>query len=833
MLIRITDGNSGVKQYLERGQKQGREFSRSELDQRIILDGDLELTDKIINSMHDRNNRYMHITLSFKEDYISESALKEITNDFKHFAFSAFDDDEFNFYAEAHLPKIKSYQDKSTGNTIERKPHIHIIIPQQNLLSDKHLNPFGKVSNHYKFIDSLQEHINTKYGLESPKTNSRLELTENSDFISRYKGDVFTGSNKSIKNEIINAVLDKNITHYDEFMAYLSVNNEVKVRNIGKPTAYLNIKPTNHEKGINLKEAFFNKDFIELPTEEKVKFLNGSSNNHYISNGKSSEAIKEDIKQNLDEWHKTKAREIKYINSASTKLRKSYYQSDTATKSAILDSRQEDFYTKHRKVHDEGNTNTRGTISTIAENLRAADSNLSTTHGIARNPEQARRNVATRRDRGIIEAIARGLGRDQSHRKSQPALAKSTDLDGRLADTVPAQMLVELYSSQQKDAFNKIIEFNEIKQHLHADVLLNYLHQTHGLIQEKYSVSKGKDGTDRIKVGNRNLNVSDFLTKEMHIPFNEAVPILTNAYRYQNKLEPLKNQRTTTNQALWKQFRAELGTKLKEKREAAWTLQKQSENQRRHSNRAIYQAEKKRIQTERNRATKAIQLSLARTAKAEKDMELKNQIKQERDLLKERFKRKPLLEQYKEFLADLASQDNVEALKELRKQSSTQEHYQHSSTITSPSLDEELNTRLLPRLKYTVDSQSGSVSYFKNSQVILTDSIHRVRVEKEERDNAELGLRLAMHKFGSRLNINGSDNFKSMIVDIAAQNGLNVVFSDAKMNEKLQKSIELRKIGQAYTAHFKQLQQESAKNQEKAKGIKQIVMKIKKRRRKK
>ncbi|HDR1845527.1 TPA: hypothetical protein QB600_002197, partial [Pasteurella multocida] len=116
MIVEIGGGNSGIAEYLEKGLKQGRLFSRDELDQRIVLDGDLELTDKIINSIADNGQeRYLHITLSFREDEISNDLLQSITTDYKSLLMSAYSDDEFNFYAEAHLPKIKSIEDSKTG----------------------------------------------------------------------------------------------------------------------------------------------------------------------------------------------------------------------------------------------------------------------------------------------------------------------------------------------------------------------------------------------------------------------------------------------------------------------------------------------------------------------------------------------------------------------------------------------------------------------------------------------------------------------------------------------------------------------------------------------
>ncbi len=51
--------------------------------------------------------------------------------------------DEYNFYAEAHIPKIKTMKDRKTGESVDRKPHIHIVIPRKNLLSGNEMNPVG------------------------------------------------------------------------------------------------------------------------------------------------------------------------------------------------------------------------------------------------------------------------------------------------------------------------------------------------------------------------------------------------------------------------------------------------------------------------------------------------------------------------------------------------------------------------------------------------------------------------------------------------------------------------------------------------------------------
>ena len=51
MLIRVRGYTGGIKEYLEDGQKKGREMERDEMDERVILAGDLELTNEIIESI--------------------------------------------------------------------------------------------------------------------------------------------------------------------------------------------------------------------------------------------------------------------------------------------------------------------------------------------------------------------------------------------------------------------------------------------------------------------------------------------------------------------------------------------------------------------------------------------------------------------------------------------------------------------------------------------------------------------------------------------------------------------------------------------------------------
>lgn len=156
-VLRFGGGKAGIKEYLEQGKKQGREHRRDELDQRLVLDGDLEMTDKIINSIETEGERYDHLTLSFKESEMTPELLSQITQDLKSFALGAYAPNELNFYAEAHLPKIRTerkWNSKKKQYEVEQRMiHIHAVIPKVNLLTGSRAAPFEMLAAKYASKD--------------------------------------------------------------------------------------------------------------------------------------------------------------------------------------------------------------------------------------------------------------------------------------------------------------------------------------------------------------------------------------------------------------------------------------------------------------------------------------------------------------------------------------------------------------------------------------------------------------------------------------------------------------------------------------------------------
>jgi hypothetical protein len=334
MLIRCQGYNSGAQEYLEEGNKAGREYTRNELDERVMLYGDLDLTRMIYESIPDNGqDRYLSFTMAFREDIVNADTLHNVTTEFKQFLMYAYKEDEFNFYAEAHLPKIKQIRDKKTGDLIERKPHIHIIIPRKNMLSGNEANPVGIYQSNERYFEAFQEYLNQKYNLASPREHVRIDPKDAASVLSRYKGDDFYGKNREFKQDLVKQVIANGVTSRADFYALVATHGETRIRNEGKPNEYIAVKLADDAKFTNLKDTIFQDDFIvrrELkkpPLDKKV------------------------IQARLLEWPQ-RAKEIKYVSKATPSFRQLYKQSSVAEKAQLLIEREQAFYQTHGEPYD-------------------------------------------------------------------------------------------------------------------------------------------------------------------------------------------------------------------------------------------------------------------------------------------------------------------------------------------------------------------------------------------------------------------------------------------------------------------------------------------------
>ena len=372
------------------------------------------------------------------------------------------------------------------------------------------------------------------------------------------------------------------------------------------------------------------------------------------------------------------------------------------------------------------------------------------------------------------------------------------------------QLLAEARERKTEGKAAHLAEFAQIKRELDARHLLAHLSKTHGVIPEKYEVTKGKDGGDRIKAGSRNLNVSDFLTQEMRLSFSEAAPILRQVYAAQQGRE-LAEARPSPRRELWQAFRQAQPEQAKQKA-AEWEAQRQSERERRAAIRDDYQGERRALQADRSKpaAERKAALSIARMERVTKDMALREAIREERQQLKEKHGQ-PYQERYRAFLAERANKGDETALAELRRQrDASPAPTAEANTIEGSSKrkrDSDQAAQLARNLAYSVD-RAGNVTYYADQakrRALVIDSGQRVTVAAVKDSQAvEAGLRLAVQKFGPGLKIEGREEFKRQVIDAALKTGLRVEFDSKAMNDELQRRRaerdELQARGKAFIA---------------------------------
>ena len=586
MIVEIGGGNSGIAEYLEKGLKQGRIFSRDELDHRVVLDGDLELTNKIINSIEDNGQeRYLHITLSFREDDISNDLLQSVTAEYKSLLMSAYNDDEYNFYAEAHLPKIQSIEDSKTGKMIERKPHIHIVIPEHNLLTGNKLLPTGYTDTvnvkNIPYLDSIQEYINYKYNLESPKDFMREGGHHSANVLSRIKGDFFGEKQSKFKAQLVDEISSGKINTLESFQRRLSDFGEVKIRNKGKANQYFAVKLAEDKKFTNLNHPVFSEKAIVTKALPKADI--------------------DTIQVRLSEWQNRVSKEIKFVDFATPTFRQKYAKADLDEKAQLLIEREQTYERKHRQGSslDRTNRRKRNNQSNVAH-LNSRQSKPITRAAVGVSSMQSGVVVRGATQRGTRTqsllsknelnhlrngepSINSSLRRNDSSRRRGNARGRidvkppiSSRSYNQITSGVPTQ-------SYQKNIFDKSIEsrsyitpfehyletvgntvrivkfsdsnalshlayktldsqvkqaemaqYAEIRRNIEPVAFLNQLEKIYAVDPKNHKISYAKDGSPRFNVGKRNLNASDFLTKHLNLQWQEAKSVLEFCYANQH-----------------------------------------------------------------------------------------------------------------------------------------------------------------------------------------------------------------------------------------------------------------------------------------------------------
>lgn len=872
MIHDIAGGISGaeVARYLRDGQKQGREIHRDQYDERVILAGDLDAAEQLIDSIPDGREKYISIVASFMEptSELSNERLQEVTQRYQDFLFSASQPGEYYFYAEAHLPKEPTFIDESTGEVRPRYVHIHMLVPKVNLLTGGDLNPLGMVKHNERYLDAIQESINNEFGFVSPKDRRRLKHESKADILSRIKGDFFEGSNKEIKNKIVAAIIDRKIENYDDYKKMLTEFGTTRTVNAGKGVdkEYENLMPPGGGaagKAINLNgnkdgQFVFSREFIELPTAEKQRRLIADDRDRTIA-ANLAKRDPELIARNLDEWHRTRAKEVKYLNSGSKKFYKEYQAASPERKQQMLGAAEERFYKKANK--EQGNERNEGKGQRAAGAERAARGrSTERTAGNDRSANHWERYGKPPRSRAPAESIDRlpnlsgvavvhhaqrgevllphharnqlehsGAAAGDGLRRIHGSDSRAVELVSRTSDSVVGQLARDLRNDQMRNRDQDRAQVDSIKQNLDARRLLAELSVSHKLQPELYEVTKAKDGSDRIKVpAGQAYNVSDFLTKEMRMAWPEAKRTLIEAYGRQVGRELPTEPRQSPRQQLWSEFQEARTAKRQVQQQqlrqldsqAAIIKQQQLEVKKEfHAKRSGVQSAHSSRPAERKAAT-----SVLRMEKLTKEAALRaqlDQLKVERTQIRD-AQRRPSSEQYREYLAERAQGGDELALAELRRQKDAPaDKANEAAAQIAPAERQPIKERepihRAEAMTYQVH-RNGDVTYQRAGRDVLRDQGRSVQMLQTDDKTIETGLRLAQQKFGRQLALSGPKEFQERAARIAADAGLKVEFTDQNLNRIMRERTAELAAEKARDQEARKLAQEFAKQREEGKG---------------
>lgn len=381
MLIRFSGGSGGFGNYMERGRKAGRVEDRDQLDRRVVLSGDLDQFERIVDGIEDGYsinkktgvpvlaNKYLHITLSFAEDHVPDEVMRKIVQDFKRMACAGFrDPEELYIYAEAHVPRIKQGIDERSGELHDRLTHIHIAIPLRNMVTGTREEIFGmhgslkhladgrvEVSDEslrVKWIDAFQEDTNQRYGLKSPKDSPR-NIGGKGEILQRQKGDEFPAVANAKEIKLWAAGLAETSRDYGSFRDQLSVHGEVLRRNKDTENEYLWFKPEGAKSGFNLRENGFRPAYFDAPVGSRMSLTEPKAKEYLdVSARAGGEGLEAGRKTKygaiMDDWKRYGALEMRFAGAYGRRDRYGITNDMTPEeKLAILEVREAKFYKKH------------------------------------------------------------------------------------------------------------------------------------------------------------------------------------------------------------------------------------------------------------------------------------------------------------------------------------------------------------------------------------------------------------------------------------------------------------------------------------------------------
>ena len=624
----------------------------------------------------------------------------------------------------------------------------------------------GRVLNNIRWIDAWQEGINREFGLESPKDHHRIQITERSDMISRYSGVVFSGANKAFKQEVLSEILKNNIISYAVLCSYLESRGAVRTRNPSATNEYLNVRLHGEEKGINLKEYVFSKEFLALPIKKKLSYFDSAPEAVYRERGL-PKASNPDHAALVREWMTVRSREVRWLDASRKAEYKRYREGTVEVRESILSRRKEAYY----------------------EGLKR--------RGLTRSADGSRAAPATTVPQDLVPYPADP--REEAKARHAAEL-EAVQVSSRAACLARSRLEA---GAEREEASNELIK--EAKKGINVAVLIDELRETHGLHPGKYAIEQGKDGSARVVCGNRRLTVADFLTKEMHLSWHQAADFICSTYAKEVLAHGAPIDAAT--RARWETYLEHTRTKTSERngderlRRVRAEVRFEQAKKTYHDNKSRIYADKSLSKRTRQKRLSAVRIKyLARQEAIRHDTETAA-----RELAVAHLRSVAVTMP----CASLVTDSRYLAPAGERRYSDPGNQLE-TATMGFTAVGEVVIAVRMQKFAglQTRQAVDGSIDYLRDGRLLIRDNPRVVWVFGTDEDAVEVGLRMALLKFGPNLHVVGSAEFKAQVVAVALQNQLTVCFDDPSMRRVLEDQLA-RKNGAAIGARSTDLSRQN------------------------
>ena len=459
----------------------------------------------------------------------------------------------------------------------------------------------------------------------------------------------------------------------------------------------------------------------------------------------------------------------------------------------------------------------------------------------------------------------------------EEALQKKSKQSSRFSESNSLSQLAK--SQNDARAYQSDIEkFREIRQKIDPKAFLSHLERVYAINPNKYSVSYAKDGSPRFRVNKRNLNASDFLTKHLNLSWKEASSVLLLVYS--NQTNKHINQEKLTSQQIARNIKAFVSESRRFEKDFKLVLQNMNVD-----NRNLYRLEKKRIysrvssQKVRNQelaiaSFRAMQRQEQITAfEVEVNQHLENAkiyfqqsgysdtalrslemgllSQSVKDRASNLFNSNSDMGQISSAKQEISFTDNFaqvrrvqkELLKEQQAQQAARAAAQAKTALTQQQAEQiQQQTQFFNRSMDDVmklnnigisKRENGDIAYkrLEDGKTLFTDTGSQMLISKDMQnpENVKVFLELAVDRYGNDLNVKGSKEFKSMVIEVAAANNLPVTFKNAEMQDQLMKrrnELKLEQNAGAVTNDAQQALPEKENLQAKAEEVTSIKQPI-------